>query len=421
MENENALVPISQTSSLFFDVVKFEHAQRVAKMLSSSTIVPEHFRNNIGNAMIALNLADRIKADPFMIMQSMYVVHGRPGLEGKLVIALLNQSGRFDPVEFEEDEGIFAYDPKFENHGVVAKARDRKSGVVLRGPKVTWKLVKAEGWLDKKDKNGAFISKWRTMSQMMFRYRAASFFVKTFCPEVIMGMQTKEEMEDIIDVTPSAVLAKNRPQEQEKTAYDPDIDAFNTWMQSKNLALNETELMDEFIILNAKVNCRGNADKFKEMVATTENGFDDFWTAFQAWVKKKNNGNGKTSDPEAAFRAEWIDLKSPGFKPYVLSQAELFGSCSHKLFEEASQKFAKIYNGESLKDFLNKIGSTNRGEKQETPTENGETSYQEFDRLQKADPEGITEAIQAVGFSNEPGNESGLKAVVEAYKKAKQF
>ena len=88
----NALVTAS--SSLLFDAERFDHAQRVAKMLSTSTLVPEHFRNNIGNCVIALNYADRIGADPFMVLQNMYVVHGRPGVEGKLVIALVNQSGR---------------------------------------------------------------------------------------------------------------------------------------------------------------------------------------------------------------------------------------------------------------------------------------------------------------------------------------
>ena len=60
-----ALVSASQT--LFFDIEKFEHAQRVAKMLSQSTLIPEHFKNNIGNCVIALNYAERIGADPWAI------------------------------------------------------------------------------------------------------------------------------------------------------------------------------------------------------------------------------------------------------------------------------------------------------------------------------------------------------------------
>jgi hypothetical protein len=172
---------VNPSGSLFFDIDKFEHAQRVAKVLATSTLVPEHFRNNLGNCVIALNYADRIKADPFMVLQNMFVVHGKPGIEAKLVIALVNQSGRFEPLQFKE-----------EADSCIAYAKEIKSGKVLEGPIVTIAIVKAEGWLDKPG------SKWKTMPQIMFRYRAATFFARTYCPEVLLGMQTKEELEDVI-------------------------------------------------------------------------------------------------------------------------------------------------------------------------------------------------------------------------------
>ena len=53
-------------------------------------------------------------------------------------------------------------------------------------------MAKAEGWIDKAG------SKWKTMPELMRRYRAASFFTKQFAPEVSMGLQTIEE---IIDIT----------------------------------------------------------------------------------------------------------------------------------------------------------------------------------------------------------------------------
>ena len=51
-------------------------------------------------------------------------------------------------------------------------------------------IAKDEGWLGK---NG---SKWKTMPQLMLRYRAASFFSSLNCPELTMGIYTKEEIED---------------------------------------------------------------------------------------------------------------------------------------------------------------------------------------------------------------------------------
>ena len=185
-----------QSQSIFLNKTAFEQAFRVANMLAASTIVPEHFQENVGNCMIALNFAHRIKADPFMVMQSLYVVHGKPGIEGKLVIALINQCGRFRPLQFEEGQD-FCY----------AYAKDIKSDEILEGTKITLKMVKAEGWYDKKG------SKWKTIPDQMYRYRAAAFFARTHCPEVLLGMQTKEEL---IDVGPPDTTADKAKELTEK-------------------------------------------------------------------------------------------------------------------------------------------------------------------------------------------------------------
>jgi hypothetical protein len=54
-------------------------------------------------------------------------------------------------------------------------------------------MAKAEGWYAK---NG---SKWQTMPEQMLRYRAASFFVRAYAPELSLGLATREEIEDSID------------------------------------------------------------------------------------------------------------------------------------------------------------------------------------------------------------------------------
>lgn len=58
---------------------------------------------------------------------------------------------------------------------------------------VDMQMAKDEGWLTK---NG---SKWKTMPALMLRYRAASFFSSLNCPELTLGLYTKEEAETIDD------------------------------------------------------------------------------------------------------------------------------------------------------------------------------------------------------------------------------
>ena len=52
-------------------------------------------------------------------------------------------------------------------------------------------MVKAEGW---DSKTG---SKWKTMPEQMFKYRAAAFWQRAYAPEISMGLQTAEEAIDI--------------------------------------------------------------------------------------------------------------------------------------------------------------------------------------------------------------------------------
>jgi len=187
---QSAKVPatVPGSGNLFFNVQKFEHAQRVAQVFAKSDMVPAHFKNNVGNCLIAFNYAERVGADPFMVMQGLYVVHGRPGLESKLAIALLNSSGRFTPLKFEYNEN------KTECVGV---ATDLKTNQECKGVPVTLEMAKAEGWSTKAG------SKWKTMPELMLMYRAAIFFIRMYAPEVLLGIQTKGEIYDAVDLVPS--------------------------------------------------------------------------------------------------------------------------------------------------------------------------------------------------------------------------
>lgn len=167
-----------------FSVANFEHAQRQAKAICSSDLVPKEYKNNVPNTLIALDIANRIGASPLMVMQHLYIVHGKPSWSSTFLIAAINSSGKFKaPLRFDiTGEG--------ENKGCVAWTID-KTGEKLESPRVTMAMAKAEGWIDK---NG---SKWKTMPELMMRYRSASFFSRLFCPEITMGMQTSDEIIDV--------------------------------------------------------------------------------------------------------------------------------------------------------------------------------------------------------------------------------
>ena len=203
-------LPVLREQSLLLDVNRFEHAQRVGNMLTASTMVPEHFRNNIGNCVIALNYADRVGIDPFMAMQKMYVIHGKPAVETQLQIALFNNSSRFTTLKYKMSGAG-------DKAQCIAYATDKETKEEIEGPPVTIAMAKAEGWYGKKG------SKWVTLPDLMLRYRAAAFFIRLYAPETTLGLYTKEEMYDtgeIIDITP----AKDVQSEIDENANQEVID-----------------------------------------------------------------------------------------------------------------------------------------------------------------------------------------------------
>ena len=173
-------------AGVFSSQSAFAQSMQMARALCSSTLVPQDYRGeqNLGNTLIALEIAQRTGASPLMVMQNLYVVHGRPAWSAQFIIAALNACGRFSPLRFGFDK------ESMECH---AWAIEKGSDTQLDGPKVSLEMAKAEGWYQK---NG---SKWKTMPEMMLRYRAASFFGKLYAPEILMGMQTEEEIIDISD------------------------------------------------------------------------------------------------------------------------------------------------------------------------------------------------------------------------------
>lgn len=171
----------------FFDLQSFELMQRVSKAFSASDLVPQQYRgaDKIANCMIAMDMAQRMGANPLMVMQNLYIVHGTPSWSSKFLIATINASGRYSSLRYE-----WKGEPGKPDFGCRAWAVERETGERLDGIWVTWEMVNAEGW---SKKNG---SKWLTMPDQMFVYRAAAFWQRAYAPELGMGLQTVEDAHD---------------------------------------------------------------------------------------------------------------------------------------------------------------------------------------------------------------------------------
>lgn len=175
--------------NVFSDAQNFETALRMADCLSKSTVVPKDYQGNTGNCMIAIEMASRINTSPMMVMQNLYIVNGRPAWSSQWIIAMINSSRRY------KTELQFEFGNAKEDGGLSCQAwAEDYAGHKVVGPKITMNMANDEGWTQK---NG---SKWKTMPQVMIQYRAASFFGRMNCPDMIMGIYSQEEVADMVDL-----------------------------------------------------------------------------------------------------------------------------------------------------------------------------------------------------------------------------
>lgn len=172
----------------FTSIKGFELLQRMAHIFTMSTMVPTEFQgnNNLGNAAIALEMAFRLKANPLMVFQNLYIVKGKPSWSAQFLIAIFNSCGKFTPLRFN-----FTGQPGKDDWGCRATSTVIATGEKLEGPLITIDLAKKNGWFAQGS------SKWHSMPEMMLRYRSASWFVRLYAPDIVMGLHTVEENEEI--------------------------------------------------------------------------------------------------------------------------------------------------------------------------------------------------------------------------------
>lgn len=183
MESRELLLnPVYQT------IQRFEMQQRMAKMYAQSTIVPKTYQANLGNCVIAIDMAQRMQANPLMVMQNLYIVNGNPSWSSKFLISCINMSGRYTSLryQFTGKKGT----PEYGCRAYAYEKSDKDHKEPLCSIWITLDMAKKEGWSSKPG------SKWLTMADQMLIYRAAAFWQRAYAPEIGMGFLTKEEVED---------------------------------------------------------------------------------------------------------------------------------------------------------------------------------------------------------------------------------
>lgn len=188
-ETTNMVVSMPEESAAMIaqsDAMGFGNVLEMAKFFSNSTMIPASYQRKPENCFVALEMANRMGVPVMFVMQNMKVIQGNPSWSGSSIGAMLRCCGKFDNVNLH-----YVGDENTDSWGAYVTAVSKETGKELKGATVTIGIAKAEGWVGKTG------SKWKTMPELMLGYRAYAWFGRQHAPELMMGLQSSDEIEDV--------------------------------------------------------------------------------------------------------------------------------------------------------------------------------------------------------------------------------
>ena len=193
--SEEKLIEIAQESQIEArgrkfevarEVVPFDKLMEMSTMLANSTIIPVAFQKRPENCFIAMDMASRMGISPMLLMQNLFIIQGKPSLSGQFIASLVRSTPMFRNVTLH-----YVGTPQTDTWGAYVTAIRNSNGEEIKGATVTMKIAKAEQWTAKQG------SKWLTMPELMLSYRAYTWFARQNAPELLNGLQSSDEIDDI--------------------------------------------------------------------------------------------------------------------------------------------------------------------------------------------------------------------------------
>lgn len=198
IETDRAKARLAETREVTLDKQGQFHARsltglrQLGEMYANCGLLPDRFNGKPDACAIGCHLAMTLRLPPMLLFPSLYIVYGTPGIEAKLQVAVLNASGKIKGrVQFElAGEG--------KTRRCTASAVDLEGK--LHSQTVDWETAERMGWTAPKRRRsgeGTEPSMWTKIPDVMLQYRSGSWLTRLDFPDVLMGLHTVDELEDM--------------------------------------------------------------------------------------------------------------------------------------------------------------------------------------------------------------------------------
>lgn len=180
--------------SVYLDADIFNQLQRVAKLMSSANVVPQHLRGDtkLSDCFLVAAQAFRWRMDPFSVAQHTFVVSGKLGYEGKLIAGIINASGKLK------------HSLRYDYAGEGDQRRVTVSGTLTGEDSARTVEGRLSDWRTTNEQ-------WKKNPDQMLSYRGAREWARRHMPEAALGIHAEDDLApatsvQMRDVTPAAAI-----------------------------------------------------------------------------------------------------------------------------------------------------------------------------------------------------------------------
>ncbi|MBS0959814.1 recombinase RecT [Acetobacter thailandicus] len=187
------------SNSTAIQITSFDQLQRFAQIASKSGMVPTQYINKPDAVFIAVQMGSELGLAPLQSLQNIAVINGRPSIWGDALLGLVKASAVCDDV-IESIEG--------DGDNMVAICVAKRKGKSPVTSRFSIQDAKSAGLWGK-------TGPWKQYPSRMLQMRARGFALRDAFPDVLRGLITAEEAQDIpsenirnVDVAPERPPAK---------------------------------------------------------------------------------------------------------------------------------------------------------------------------------------------------------------------
>lgn len=176
-KTQTGAIATIQPRELSAEQKKFNHAMVMSQTLAKSTIVPMHFRRKPEEIFACMTLGQELGFHPMQALNSIVIIQGTATLKAASMLAMARAAIPDMTVKIVEDM------VKFEVKTTITRGSDDFTS--------TWNDEKAGAMGLLGNDN------YKKQKMTMYRWRSVSEALKIICPDVLMGLSSDVEMNDL--------------------------------------------------------------------------------------------------------------------------------------------------------------------------------------------------------------------------------